>query len=534
MAAPMSPTPDHPTPESPTPERPAPENSAPEAALRRASTVAGLTLASRGLGFARDAAIAALFGAGAVADAAVAGLAVPQLARRLLSEGALNAAVVPGLLDAEREAGDAPARARAGAALVLITLAAGLLALLVAAFMPQLVALLAPGFAAGGERAAGAVLVGRLAIVCLPLMAAAGVLAAIANASGRATAPAFAPVLSNIIVLLVLAAILLAPESRALAWLAAASVAGALAQLVLMIGAARGCRLAPRGVTRQALRAAWPMLARSGPSLLAAALPQLRFLLAGAAASGTVGGVAALFYAGRLIELPLGVVGASSGAVLLPLLAAQANAAPGTAGVRAGEAALALTLPAALGLMVLAEPIVAVLFKRGAFDADAVAATAHVLALLALAVPVQAVEKILAAIAFARGESRLATRAGLAGLAIGGGVGFALAGPLGLAGPALGILVSSLTGLAGLAFGLARRRLLRFDRAARARLPRLVLAALAMALAVMAAGRMLAGPLHAGGLHGLGALAACVLLGLLVYAGAAQFSGALDLRALRR
>jgi putative peptidoglycan lipid II flippase len=510
----------------------------PEAPLRHASTVAGLTLASRALGFVRDAAVAALFGAGAVADAAVAGLAVPQLARRLLSEGALNAAVVPGLLGAEREAGIAEARACGAAALALITAAAGLLAIVMTVLMPLVIALLAPGFDWDGERATGAVLVGRLAVVCLPLMAAAGVLAAIANASGRATMPAFAPVLSNIAVLLVLGVVFLVPESRALAWLAAASVAGALAQLALMIGAVKGSRFAPYGVSRPALRAAlaaaWPMLVQSGPSLLAAALPQLRFLVAGAAASGTVGGVAALFYAGRLIELPLGVVGASAGAVLLPLLAAQARSTPGNAGARAAEAALALTLPAGLGLMVLAEPIVVVLFKRGAFDADAVAATSYVLALLALALPVQAVEKILAAIAFAHGEGRLATRAGLAALLAGGVAGFALAGPLGVAGPALGILISSAVGFAGLTLGLARRGLLRLDGAVRRRLPRLALAAFAMTLAVMGAAWLLSGALAAHGFAGLAALAGCVVFGVAIYAAAAQLSGALDLKALRR
>lgn len=509
-------------------------SSSPEAPLRHASTVAGLTLASRVLGFVRDAAVAALFGTGTVADAAVAGLAVPQLARRLLSEGALNAAVVPALIEAEDRAGPGEARARAAAALALIVAAAGLLAILMAVLMPLVIAVLAPGFDWDGERAAGAVLVGRLAIVCLPLMAAAGVLAAIANASGRATMPAFAPVLSNIAVLLVLGVVFLVPESRALPWLAAASVAGAAAQIVLMIAAVRGARLAPGRLLLSALRGAWPMLAQSGPSLLAAALPQLRFLVAGAAASATVGGVAALFYAGRLIELPLGVVGASTGAVLLPLLAAQARSGPGHAGARAVEAALALTLPAGLGLMVLAEPIVVALFKRGAFDAEAVAATAHVLALLALALPVQAVEKILAAIAFAHGEGRLASRAGLAALVLGGAAGFALAGPLGVAGPALGILVSSAVGLLGLALGLARRGLLRLDEVARLRLPRLLLAALAMTLAVLAAARLLSGPLAAHGLAGLAALAACIGLGVATYAAAAQLSGALDLKALRR
>ncbi|GLK71944.1 lipid II flippase MurJ [Ancylobacter dichloromethanicus] len=521
------------------------------ALLRHASTVALLTLASRGLGFARDAGVAALFGTGVVADASVAGLALPQIARRLLGEGALNAALLPGL--ARAPAGE-PRRALAGAALVLFALAGLALAALLFAFMPLVVAVLAPGFAGDGARAEGAVLAGRLTVVCLPLALLAGVFAAFANAGGRFARPAFAPAAANVAVIALLVMLWLAgahtmSSSAALAWLAAGAVAGALTQFVLNRAAV------PRGffrlpATRAELRAALPVLTGAATPLLAAALPQLRFLIAAAAASGIGGGVAALFYATRLVELPLGLVGASAGAVLLPALAADgdAPARQGEAGAgRLGAgvvgasdlgaggimAALALSLPAALGLAVLAHPIVVVLFERGAFDPAASALTASALALLALTLPAQALEKVLITIAFARGLSRLVTLASLAALPLGALVGFLAVGPLGMAGPALGVLASSLAALVALTAGLVRRRLIVLPAASRRRLGRLVVAALAMAAAVTLARQGLEGALAQGGLTAAGVLAGLVALGAGVYASAALALGGLDIAGLR-
>ncbi|MCJ8143513.1 virulence factor MviN [Ancylobacter sp. A5.8] len=510
------------------------------ALFRHASTVAALTLTSRVLGFARDAAIASLFGTGVVADAAVAGLALPQLARRLLGEGALNGAIAP------RLGSGAAAAQRASGALALFALVASALALLAYVFMPWVVAVMMPGFPADGPREAGAVLAGRLAVICLPLAAVAGVLAALANAAGRVTRPAMAPALANVAVIAVIALLYLSgavetgSEVTNLAWLAGATVAGAVVQLLVMVSArpdgalAAGLPRAARraGVFAQALRAALPMLAAAGPSLFAAALPQLRFLLAAAAASALSGGVAALFFATRLVELPLGLVGASAGAVLLPALAAG-----GTDGTelrtRSVEAALALALPAALGLAVLAHPIVSVLFQRGAFDASATELTARAVALLALTIPIQALEKVLAAIAFARGFGRLVIRANLLALPAGAAAGFLGAGALGIAGPALGVVAASLLGTAGLALALARRGLVTLDRPARRRVLALVGSAVAMALLLMLAARALDGPLAAGGLRAALVLAGLVGLGVAVYGTLAARLGAVRLPALR-
>ncbi|WP_029351429.1 lipid II flippase MurJ [Bosea sp. 117] len=511
--------------------------------LRHASAVAALTLASRVLGFVRDAAVAALFGAGVVGDAAVAGLAIPQIARRLLGEAALNGAIVPGLVAAERAEGAVQARAVAGATLALTVMAATGLAMLLFLFMPQAVRVLAPGFDAGGERLDGAVLVGRLAVVCLPLMAAAGVLSALANASGRMRLPAASPVVGNIAVLIVLTALAVhladltgqatTTGGTALGWLALASVVGAAAQLAVMVFAVSSCRLAPSRFGREALARARPILAAAAPSLLAAALPQLRFLIAGAAASGAVGGVAALFYASRLVELPLGVIGASAGAVLLPALAARVRDAEEGAPVWRGmEATLALALPAALGLAVLAGPIVTLLFGRGAFDVSAVDLTATALIFLALSLPLQAAEKILAALAFAHGHRRLATLAGLAALLVGGIAGFALSPVMGVAGPALGVLASSLAGLLGLGYGLVRHHHLSLDLSALRRARMLACATMVMTMVVAFLAHFLAETLAAGGLGGVAALAGIIAAGMAVYAAAAFRFGALDRKAL--
>ncbi|MDR6953488.1 putative peptidoglycan lipid II flippase [Ancylobacter sp. 3268] len=508
--------------------------------LRHASTVVSLTLLSRGLGFARDAAVAALFGTGAVADASVAGLAIPQLARRLLGEGALNAAILPRLPAAS--AGPAPRLA--GALILVFTLAAVLIAALLALFMPQVTALLAPGFLDDPARAEGAVLAGRIAMLALPLAAGAGVLAALVNAAGRVTRPAFAPAAGNLAVLAVIGAFAFFHAgtaedvgSRALAFLAVATVAGALAQ-AMVIGAALPHRPGTLLPDRAALKAALPVLIAAGPTLFAAALPQLRILVANAGASELEGGVSALFYATRLVELPLGLVGASAGAVLLPALAAHGRAEDPAGHSPRGHkllgdalvAALALTAPAAAGLALLAEPIVRVLFQRGAFDAAAAALTAEALAMLALSLPLQAMERILSTAAFAQGLGRLVTRTSVAALLAGGGIGFAAAGPLGLAGPALGVVASSLVALAGLWVGLARAGLLRLGGGEWRLLAGCLLATLAMAVMVGLGAHLLAAPLAAGGLHGTLTLGLLVLAGIAVYGLAARSLGLLPRR----
>lgn len=499
--------------------------------LARTSIVSAATLLSRLLGFARDAATAAVLGAGPVADALVAALALPLLARRLLAEGAFNLALIPALARAGAE-GDAAPRRLAGATLALL---AGLLlaaALAAAVFMPQLMGLLAPGFEPGGQRADMAILCGRVAVFYLPLAGLSAVFGGVANAAHRVLVPALAPVAANVTVLAVIAMLVLdghmASDTAALA-IAAATVAAGVAQFVLMAAAARGCPAspAPAGIFARArkddLRRALGVLRAAAPALLFAGLSQFRLVIVAAAVSASPGAVAALNYAQRLMDLPLGLVGASAGAVLLPALLRRgdrpeaASEAAAEAG-RAVVAALAFALPAAAGLTVLAHPIVVVLFQRGSFDAENARLTAALLAVLSISLPAQGLERVLSAAASAAGLIRAAERIALGSLALCLGAAFALGAAFGPEAAAAAVAFSALASAVALTGVLLARGALRFSR------PLLLsgLGVLAASLAMGGSVGMLAQawPGPASGAENVLRLAALVAAGVALYGAA--------------
>lgn len=441
--------------------------------LARTSIVSAATLSSRVLGFVRDAATAAVLGAGPTADALVAALALPLLARRLLSEGAFNLAFIPALAHAEEEAEGAPHRL-AGATLALLFGTLLAFALLAALFMPHVIRLLAPGFEPGGARADVAVLCGRVAVLYLPFAGLAAIYGGVANGAYRVLLPALAPVAANLTVLAVIAVLLLQglmESDTAAVAIAAATVAAGVSQLCLMMVAARGCPAAPGpGAGGWPWRKALGVIRAAAPALLFAGLSQFRLIIIAAAVSASPGAVAALNYAQRLMDLPLGLVGASAGAVLVPALlrksalAGGASDAPEASG-RAMLAALAFALPAATGLAVLAEPIIVTLFQRGSFDAEDARLTGALLAVLALSLPAQGLERILSATASTCGQVKTAERVALGSLAIcllsafGLGLGF---GPQAAAGAAALSAFASIAALGGL---LVRAGALAFSRA---------------------------------------------------------------------
>ncbi|HQS10555.1 MAG TPA: lipid II flippase MurJ [Xanthobacteraceae bacterium] len=415
--------------------------------LARTSTVTAATLGSRVMGFARDAGTAAVLGAGPAADALMAALSLPLLARRLLAEGAFNAAFLPGLATARARGGDAAGGALSRAVLILLVALLLVLAGLGALFMPALIGVLAPGFALGGERADLAVACGRIALLYLPLAAGAAVFGGIANAGQRVFLPALAPGLANAVVLCVILYLVLAADlatGTAAVLVAIAQVAAGIAQLALMKIASLGAPGAPSRAQPGGSdwRGARSVLRACAPALLFAGLSQFRLLIAAATVSALPGAVAALNYAQRLVDLPLGLVGASAGAVLVPLLAAG-GAGRGRHASGASLAALALALPAGTGLAVLAEPIVAVLYQRGSFDAEDARLTALLLAALAFSLPAQGLERVLSATALTHGMTRTVERVGLASLLACVLACIGLGAAFGPAGAASGVAVSA-------------------------------------------------------------------------------------------
>jgi putative peptidoglycan lipid II flippase len=493
-------------------------------ALVATLVVAGAAGASRVLGFVRDVLIATALGAGPAADALLIAFRIPNLARRTLAEGALTAGFAPLYARTRAEAGEDAAARLAGEALAgLAALLAGLVALGMAA-AGLLVLAVAAGLAGEGATRWLAADLTRLALPAVAGFGLAGLLSAVLAARERVAALAVAPLATNLVLI---AALLLAPArtadpERLAALLAGSMTLAGLAQLAVVALAVRRAggivlarpRLGPR------LRA---VLRLAGPALVTVGSVELILLAATQVASFTPGAVARLYYAERLVQLPLGLVAAAATAVLLPRLVRAAGSPDGSAAQnRALEAALLLSVPAAAALVVLDETLVRALFVRGAFAADEVAATAAILTGVALGLPAAAAGKILLQSGFARERVRPGLLATAAGIATTLAAGAALSGPLGPLGLGLGVAAGLATHAAALALAAAADGW-RPDGRLADRLARLLAASGAMAAWLLA----LDGPTLAAALGESGALAALCLSGAAVYALAAVLLGAI-------
>ncbi len=451
--------------------------------IRHILTVSTGTLASRLLGFARDALTAALLGAGPVADAFLAAFQLIHVARRLLSEGALNAALVPAYWRVRDRDGIAAAAAFAGRVLGTVSLAVFVAAAIIGLLMPLVIAALAPGFVG---QPAFLLAIGDARLM-LPYLAFAGpvtVMMALLNAHHRFALTAFSPLLFNIALIGVIAALLLSPRDPAVAALMMSATVGIAGLLQLVVLAARNSGVASpvRVAFDREMRG---FLGRAIPGMIAGASPQLLIVAGAVVASASPAAISWLYFANRLIELPLGIVGVAMGTVLVPELTRTARgegAAFVQASARGLELAIGLALPAMLGLMLLSEPIVRLLFEHGAFTAPDSRATAQALTWLALGLPAQVLVKALAPAFYARGDTMTPMLATLVGLGAAVAAALALDRAYGVAGIAAGLALGAWSGALVLAICAAVRFGLSFDAAARTRLPRIALAALAMGL----------------------------------------------------
>lgn len=457
-------------------------------------TVSTGTLASRLLGFARDSMIAALIGTGPVADAFLVAFQLVTMVRRLLTEGALNAALVPVWLRLRDTEGEAKAAAFAGR--VLATLSAALVALtaLIGALMPLVLVVVAPGFAGGATL--------RLAVdnarLMLPYLAFAGpstVLLALLAAQSRYALAAFSPLVFNVALIAVMAALIPARPDPALvarSLAATIGVAGALQLCMLVLRGRTGGLAGPLRITLG--RDMRGFFARAVPGMVANSAPQLLLVGGAVIASAQPSAVSWLYFASRLIELPLGIVGVAMGTVVVSEL---------TRGVRDGddgvvavaqshalELAAGLALPSTLGLIVLSAPVVRLLFEHGAFTSADTAATAQSLVFLAFALPAHVLSKALSPAFFAREDTRTPLHASVVSLAVAIIAAFALDHLFGAGFVALGIALGAWSG----ALFLGRRAAFGglILPATRGRLLRIVAAAFAMAVPLWCAARLVA------------------------------------------
>jgi len=379
--------------------------------MRSAAVVGGMTIISRILGFVRDVLIASVLGTGLVADAFFVAFRFPNLFRRLFAEGAFNSAFIP--LFAKRLEGEGEQQARNFGEEVLSVLTFTLIVFTVIAeiFMPLLVYLLAPGFVDNPEKFDLAVMLTRIAFPYLLFMSLVAFLSGVLNSLGRFAAAAAAPILLNVVLISLLAFAAFASEKQQVGYLLVwgVSLAGFLQFLMLVIAARRSGmafklrrpRLTP-GVRR--------LIALGIPGVIAGGITQINIMIGTIIASMQDSAVSFLYYADRIYQLPLGVIGIAIGVVLLPEIARQLrggkdNEAEASQN-RAMEFSMLLTLPAAVALVVIPEPILMVLFERGAFSNEATVATASALMAFAFGLPAFVLNKIFSPGFFAREDTK--------------------------------------------------------------------------------------------------------------------------------
>lgn len=511
--------------------------------LRNAVVVGSATLLSRLLGFLRDGLVAAVLGSGPIADAFVVALRLPNLFRRLFAEGAFAAAFVPAYVALREEAGEEAARRFAGRALVVLAVVTSVLTVATWIWAEPLVAVLAPGWVDDPNRLATAAALTRLTFPYLIGIAVVALLGGQLAAEKRFLAVGLTPVILNLLLIAALVGlIVLAVPSGLLAGRllsATVAIAGVVQALFVFAVAARAGIL-PR-LARPDRSPALRKLGRAVlPGLFAGGFAELSLVVGTMIASIEPGAVAWLYYADRLYQLPLGIVGIAIGQVLLPEITEAVMNRPAATvhrvQNRAFEAALALALPAAVGLALLATPIVAVLFERGAFTAADTAATARALTAFALGLPAFVGIRVLTAAHWGRGDTVTPMIHGLVAVAVNIALALALRPALGWVAVAWATAAAAWANLALLAAALIRSGHWRFDGESRRRLPRLLAAALAMgagvaALRPLGVDGLLAAPSTSARLAGLGLLVAG---GIAVYAGLVVLTRAIDLAALGR
>ncbi|SBW08618.1 Protein MurJ homolog [uncultured Alphaproteobacteria bacterium] len=492
---------------------------------RAVATVGGFTLISRVTGFVRDVLLARMLGAGTEADAFFVAFRFPNLFRHLFAEGAFSAAFVP--LFARKLEGEGKAAAKRFSDVVFAGLALVLLAMVLAMelIMPWAITVFAPGFL---ETPGKIELTGELARIAFPYLffiALVSLLSGIQNSLGRFAAAAAAPILLNLC--LIVAAI---GYGRAwsgtgpgavLAW--AVSISG-LVQFLWLWHHNRKSGMGP-GLALPRWNADVARLGgRILPGVVGMGVYQINLLVDTVIASlVSEGAVSWLYYADRVNQLPLGVVGIAIGTALLPMLSRQIKGGREDVAAhtqnRGLEFALFLTLPAAAALAALALPIVATLFERGRFAAEDTAATAAALTAFACGLPAHVLVKCLVPGFFAREDTATPVRIAAVCLVSNVVLNLALMKPLGHVGIATATAVSAWINAGLLGYVLARRGHFRVDSRLLDRAPRILAAALAMA------GALAAGQVYADALPGFAALPAWGRLLVWVGFGAAVYAG---------
>ncbi len=457
--------------------------------LKTVGTVSSWTLLSRILGFVRDILLARVLGAGLLADAFFVAFKLPNFFRRMFAEGTLTVALVPVLAD-ERKQGEEAAHdfLNALAGLLLLTLLG--FTLLGMLFMPFVLMVFAPGFHDEPQRWQQTLLLARWMFPYMAMISLAAMAWAVLNTYRRFAVAAASPALLNLS--LIFTALVLAPsfDNPALA-LAFGVLGGGALQLGLQFPALKRIGWLPKPCWHFKTPPVIRTLKLFGPAVIGVAAVQINILVGTILATLLpVGAVSYLYYSDRIVQLPLALFGIAMGTALLPTLSTyfanqQTDAA--LAALRQGLSWLTwITLPAMLGLLLLAEPIITTLFEHGRFTHMAGIATAHTLQAYALGLIAFCWSRVLSTACYAEQDAKTPMRYAAISVAANIVMAIVLMRPLGYVGLALATSLASMVNTALLLAHLRKKHTHVFDRTSLKRMVRAMLACIPLLLYLLA------------------------------------------------
>ena len=455
------------------------------AMLRAAAKVGSWTMLSRILGFVRDILLARILGAGALADAFFIAFKLPNFFRRMFAEGTLTVALVPVLAE-ERKKGEEDAHAYLNALAGLLLAALLIFTVLGIVFMPWLLLVFAPGFHDEPDRWQQALHLARWMFPYLAMISLAAMSWAVLNAYRKFSVAAASPALLNIA--LIFAAIVLAPSFKNPAEaLAIGVILGGLLQLGIQFPALKRIGWIPKPSWRPRMPAIAQTMALFGPAVLGVAAVQINILV------GTIlatllptGAVSYLYYADRIVQLPLALFGIAMGTALLPALSdhiannkheeAQKELCQGLTWLTW------ITLPAMLGLLWLAEPIIRTLFEHGKFTLADAQATAHALQAYGVGLIAFCWARVLSMACYAQKDAQAPMRFAAISVIANIILALLLIKPLGYVGLALATALASFINVALLWWNIRKRQGAILDATSLKRMFRAILACIPMSL----------------------------------------------------
>ncbi len=457
--------------------------------IKAMATVGGLTGVSRLVGFVRDVMTAYFLGAGPVADAFVVALKLPNFFRHVTAEGAFSVSFVPLYSEALQKEGEDEAGKFAGQAFMTMLAILSVFSLIIMAAMPWVIYAIAPGFEQGSAQYELAVEMSRITFPYLLLMSLAALVGGMLNAHDKFGPFAAASVFFNLCQIgFMVMADQFTTVGHALSW--AVALSGVI-QLAWLWWYLRRYKIQLPLVRPHMTARVRKLFKLMGPGVLGAGIIHVNLFADIMMASFlSAGAISALYYADRLFQLPLGVVGIAVGTALLPMLtkalAADKKSEARDLFNRALEYCLFFTVPAAVALIVVTHDIIQVLFERGAFTAEDTARAAPALACLSIGLPAYVGVKILSSAYWSQQDTKTPVKIAASMALVNIAVALILIRFIDVAGIALA------TGLAGwvqcyfLWRGLRGNEATLFDARLKRAVPRIFLCAAVMGVAIYA------------------------------------------------